>query len=471
MIEFKMPSLGADMDEAMLVGWLVAPGDRVARGDVIAEVETDKGIMEVECWDDGVIAELLVEPSSEKLPVGTPLARIGSGEPTMAESEPVSEPVEVREPVSVAARARTDVTRAPPHVVRAVAPPVRHLAHQLGVDITSVTPTGPDGSITRDDVKRAATRRRMSPRARRLAAERGVDPTTIEATGPEGMIVVADLAGARSASAETETPLPETPLPETPLPETPLPETSVPEMSGLERAGAASPEAAEPEPSDPALAMRRAIARSMARSNREIPQYSLVTQIDMKPALDWLSSTNADRSVTSRILPAALFAKATALALRDVPELNGHYENDGFLQADEINLGMAISLRTGGLVAPAIRNADMLTLDELMAALDDLVTRARSWKLRTSEMTSATATLTNLGERGVATAFPIVIPPQVAIIGLGRVMERPVAVDGMVAVRPTVDATLTADHRATDGHRGGLFLAALDRRLQEPEKL
>ena len=242
-------------------------------------------------------------------------------------------------------------------------------------------------------------------------------------------------------------------------------------MSGLERAGAASPEAAEPEPSDPALAMRRAIARSMARSNREIPQYSLVTQIDMKPALDWLSSTNADRSVTSRILPAALFAKATALALRDVPELNGHYENDGFLQADEINLGMAISLRTGGLVAPAIRNADMLTLDELMAALDDLVTRARSWKLRTSEMTSATATLTNLGERGVATAFPIVIPPQVAIIGLGRVMERPVAVDGMVAVRPTVDATLTADHRATDGHRGGLFLAALDRRLQEPEKL
>ncbi len=170
MIEFKMPSLGADMDEAMLVGWLVAPGDRVARGDVIAEVETDKGIMEVECWDDGVIAELLVEPSSEKLPVGTPLARIGSGEPTMAESEPVSEPVEVREPVSVAARARTDVTRAPPHVVRAVAPPVRHLAHQLGVDITSVTPTGPDGSITRDDVKCAATRRRMSPRARRLAA-------------------------------------------------------------------------------------------------------------------------------------------------------------------------------------------------------------------------------------------------------------------------------------------------------------
>jgi pyruvate dehydrogenase E2 component (dihydrolipoamide acetyltransferase) len=154
-----------------------------------------------------------------------------------------------------------------------------------------------------------------------------------------------------------------------------------------------------------------------------------------------------------------------------VPELNGHYENDGFLQADEINLGMAISLRTGGLVAPAIRNADMLTLDELMAALDDLVTRARSWKLRTSEMTSATATLTNLGERGVATAFPIVIPPQVAIIGLGRVMERPVAVDGMVAVRPTVDATLTADHRASDGHRGGLFLAALDRRLQEPEKL
>lgn len=443
MIDFKLPSLGADMDEAMLVGWLVSPGEEVSRGDIIAEVETDKGVMEVECWDEGIIDELLVEPSSTKLPVGTPLARIRA-----TDESPVSEPAPAREPVAVGVAATPEAPAPPPpHVTRHVSPPVRHLAHQLGVDVDTVAATGPEGTVTREDVRRAAGRRRVSPRARRLAMAEGIDLSLVSPTGPDGMIVVADLTGVE----EVEAPAP-----------------AVEPISEPEAAPTIEPESPV---DDPALAMRRAIARSMARSNREIPQYSLVTQIDMKPALDWLDDVNAERPVTARILPAALFAKAAALALREVPELNGHYVEDRFEPSDDVHLGMAISLRTGGLVAPAIRNADALTLDELMAALDDLVRRARSWKLRTSEMASATATLTNLGERGVATAFPIVIPPQVAIIGLGRVMDRPVAIDGMLAVRPTVDATLTADHRVSDGHRGGLFLAALEQRLQEPEKL
>jgi pyruvate dehydrogenase E2 component (dihydrolipoamide acetyltransferase) len=283
--------------------------------------------------------------------------------------------------------------------------------------------------------------------------EEGVDLSLVSPTGPEGMIVVADLSGLEATVSGAIEAQPRAEV-----------RAVEPEVPGPAIEGA-------PEADDPALAMRRAIARSMARSNREIPQYSLVTQIDMKRALDWLDEANADRPVTARILPAALVAKATALALRAVPELNGHFVEDRFEQSPEIHLGMAISLRTGGLVAPAIRNADTLTLDELMAALDDLVRRARSWRLRTSEMASATATLTNLGDRGVGTAFPIVIPPQVAIVGLGRVMDRPVAIGGMLAVRPTVDATLTADHRVSDGHRGGLFLAALEQRLQEPENL
>ena len=447
MIDFKLPSLGADMDEAMLVGWLVSPGDEVRRGDIVAEVETDKGVMEVECWDEGVIDELLVEPSSTKLPVGTPLARIRATDESRAtEPAPAPEPAPAREPVAVgvATGAQTPA-QAPPHVTHHVSPPVRHLAHQLGVDVDAVAPTGSGGTVTRDDVRRAAGRRRVSPRARRLAMEEGIDLSLVSPTGPDGMIVVSDLSGVEEIAAPAEAPVVQ-----------------------LEAAPTVEPESPA---DDPALAMRRAIARSMARSNREIPQYSLVTQVDMKRALEWIDEANAERPVTARILPAALVAKATALALREVPELNGHYVDDRFEQSDDIHLGMAISLRTGGLVAPAIRNADALTLDELMAALDDLVRRARSWKLRTSEMASATATLTNLGDRGVATAFPIVIPPQVAIVGLGRVMDRPVAIDGMLAVRPTVDATLVADHRTSDGHRGGLFLAALEQRLQEPEKL
>ncbi len=437
MIDFRLPSLGADMDEAMLVGWLVAPGDHVSRGDVIAEVETDKGVMEVECWDEGIVEQLLVEPSSTKLPVGTPLARLRAiDQPASAET------VQIQEPAAVGSGAGAETRVSPPlHVTHPVSPPVRHIAHQLGVDVDSVGPTGPEGTVTRDDVKRAAGRRRVSPRARRLAMEEGIDLSLVAPTGPSGMIVVADLESAPTTAA-------------TPQREGPV-------------------ASAEPEipADDPAAAMRRAIARSMARSNREIPQYSLVTQVDMKRVLDWLDDANARRPVTARILPVALVAKAAALALREVPELNGQFVEGHFEQSGDIHLGMAISLRTGGLVAPAIRNADTLTLDELMSALDDLVRRARSWKLRTSEMASATATLTNLGERGVRTAFPIVIPPQVAIVGLGRVMERPVAIDGMLAVRPTVDATLVADHRVSDGHRGGLFLAALDQLLQEPENL
>jgi pyruvate dehydrogenase E2 component (dihydrolipoamide acetyltransferase) len=166
-----------------------------------------------------------------------------------------------------------------------------------------------------------------------------------------------------------------------------------------------------------------------------------------------------------------LLLKATTLALRELPELNGHFVDDVFQPSDRIHLGVAVSLREGGLVAPAIHDADTLDIDELMAALRDLVTRARTWRIRSSEMSDPTITVTNLGDRGVETAFPVIIPPQVAIVGFGKITDQPVAVDGMLAVHPVVHATLAADHRVTDGHRGGLFLEALDRLLQDPEDL
>ncbi len=239
------------MDEAMLVGWLVSPGDQVSRGDIIAEVETDKGVMEVECWDEGIIDELLIEPSSTKLPVGTPLARIRA-----ADKAPAAEPEPARVPVAVGVAAPPDTPSPapPPHVTLPVSPPVRHLAHQLGVDVDSITPTGPEGTVTREDVRRAAGRRRVSPRARRLAMEEGIDLSLVSPTGPDGMIVVADLSGVDvKAVVSDETPAPT----EEPIAQ---PDQAVP--------------AAEPEPGadDPALAMRRAIARTMARSNTEIPQ-------------------------------------------------------------------------------------------------------------------------------------------------------------------------------------------------------
>jgi pyruvate dehydrogenase E2 component (dihydrolipoamide acetyltransferase) len=209
----------------------------------------------------------------------------------------------------------------------------------------------------------------------------------------------------------------------------------------------------------------------MAHSKREIPHYYLATHIDLDEALRWLEIQNAERSVAERILPAALLLKATALGLREIPDLNGHWIDDSFRPSSSIHLGVAVSIREGGLVAPAIHDADQLDLGEMMARLRDLVNRARSWRLRSSEMSDPTMTVTNLGDRGVETAFPVIIPPQVAMVGLGKVVDTVVAVDGSPAVHPVIHATLSADHRVTDGHRGGLFLATIDRLLQEPQSL
>jgi pyruvate dehydrogenase E2 component (dihydrolipoamide acetyltransferase) len=166
-----------------------------------------------------------------------------------------------------------------------------------------------------------------------------------------------------------------------------------------------------------------------------------------------------------------LLLKAVARALGEAPEFNGFFTAEGFQPGSGIHIGTAIAIRGGGLIAPAIRDADKLPLDELMARLRDLVTRARSGALRSSELSDPTITVTNLGERGVETVFGVIYPPQVALVGFGMPVERPWAVAGEVAARHVLTTTLAADHRASDGHRGALFLADIDRRLQSPETL
>ncbi|HEU4915100.1 MAG TPA: dihydrolipoamide acetyltransferase family protein [Acidimicrobiia bacterium] len=431
MIDFALPSLGADMDQAMLVTWLVEPGDEVKYGQVIAEVETDKGVIEIECWHDGIVEELLVEPSQERLPVGTLLARLRPMQeetPRAPLESPLSPPPAEHRPA-----------RLP------IPPPIRHLAHSLGVDLESLRGTGAGGAITREDVRTAAGREvslapatvtvseptgsdrvKASPRARALANQRGLDLTSVIAGRIDGLVTYADV-----------------------------------EAVGLRTR----------EPEDKVSAMRRAITRSMSRSKKEIPHYYLAARVDMSRTLDWLERLNAERPIAGRILPAVPLLKATALAAREVPNLNGHWLNERFVPADSVHLGVAISLREGGLVAPAIHHADMLDLSELMERLRDLVTRARSWRLRGSEMSDPTITVTNLGDRGAETGFPIIIPPQVAMVSFGRVVDEVVAVDKTPVVHPVVHATVAADHRVTDGHTGGLLLGAIDRLLQTPEGL
>lgn len=464
MAEFTMPSLGADMDEGTLLEWLVGPGDLVHKGDPVAVVETAKSTIEVECFATGTMTELLVEPGTT-VPVGTPLALIGpteerrpvrrapkKGEPTVP-SAPTEPPFPPPEPAPAPA---PSVAGQPGHLE--AGPLARHLAEHSGVDLETLHGSGPGGRVTRTDVEAAVAaqaaprppRVRASPLARRLAGELGVDLATVTGTGRKSAVRAADVRQAAPGPAAPASP--------TPSGVTPV------------RPSAQRPSAARPS-EDRAAAMRRAIAGLMTRANRDIPHYYLSTTVDMAAAMNWLHEHNRRSPVGERLLPAALLLKAAALAAREVPELNGFWTDDQFTAGEGIHLGVAVSLRGGGLVAPALHHADALALPQLMNSLKDLVTRARAGRLRGSEVSDATITVTNLGDQGVETAFGVIYPPQVALVGFGRVVDRPCAVDGLLGVRPVVTATLSADHRATDGAVGARYLTAVTRLLQNPEQL
>ena len=244
-----------------------------------------------------------------------------------------------------------------------------------------------------------------------------------------------------------------------PVPPPPKPAESAEPQSAAEKARARG------------AAMRASIAAAMSRSKREIPHYYLSHEVILDTALGWLTEQNAGLSITERMLPAVLQLKAVALAAQKFKEFNGFWNDDGFEPSAQVHVGVAISLRGGGLVAPAIHDVNEKKLDELMRDLTDLVGRARAGSLRSSEMSDPTITLTNLGDKGVDAVFGVIYPPQVAIVGFGKPAQRVVVVDGGIRVANTVQTSLAADHRASDGARGALFLAEINRLLQQPEEL
>lgn len=218
--------------------------------------------------------------------------------------------------------------------------------------------------------------------------------------------------------------------------------------------------------------MRRTIGEAMARSKREIPHYYLLETIPMAQAQHWLLQTNAARPITDRLLMAVLQLKAVALALQQFPAMNGFYRDGAFQPVRTSHIGVAISLRQGGLIAPALHDVAQLPLDRLMRNLSDLVRRARAGSLRSSELSDASVTVTNLGDQGVEAVLGVIYPPQVALVGFGRIALRPwVQDDGSLCAVPSVTASLAADHRVSDGHDGALFLAAVRDALQRPQDL
>jgi len=386
-IEFRLPSLGADMDQGTLLEWHVRPGDTVQKGDVIAVVDTTKAALDVECWHPGKVLDLLVQPG-QTFPVGTLMARLlEAGEDAASIPPPRAEP---------GPRVAAQPTAGAP--TSAAAPP-----------------PGPK-----------ALRHAVSPLARRRAAELGVALDSVTGSGPHGVVTLRDVEQASS-------------------------------KAGL--------------PRDRSAEIRRTIAAAMSRSKREVPHYYLSDQVPLAAAAAWLRQSNEGRPVTERLLMAALYLRAVACTAVRHPAMNGFFVDGTFRPSAMVHIGMAISLRGGGLVAPGIHAVEQKSLTETMRALTDLVARARGARLRREELTEPTITLTNLGDNSVDAVHGIIYSPQVALVGFGKVSDRPWVVGGQVVPTATVMLTLAADHRVSDGHAGARFLAEIAERLQHPENL
>lgn len=396
MIEFVMPSLGADMEDGTLAQWRKKEGDTVKRGDIIADVETQKGLIEIELFDEGVIEKLLIEPGT-KVPVGTPLALI---KPSKQKAETI---------ITTAAKEE---------------------------EIHPIT----EKEITQVPHESFDKKFKISPLAKRIAAENNIDISTLMGSGENGVITKEDVENAIAQKQKS--------------------------IATQETSGAAT----EDKTKSASNSIRAAVAAAMSKSNREIPHYYLEKTIDMTKALAWMNESNKERPVKQRLLPAALLIKAVALSLREVPELNATWENGLQIKSD-INIGFVVSLRGGGIIVPAIHSANVKTVDEIMTTLNDIIPRAKALKLRSSELSDSTVTITSIGEGGADSVYGIIYPPQVAIIGFGNIAEQPFAVNGMLGVHPLVRATLAADHRATDGLTGSRFLTVLNTHLQKPESL
>jgi pyruvate dehydrogenase E2 component (dihydrolipoamide acetyltransferase) len=401
MKEFRMPSLGADMEAGTLIEWLKRPGDTLQRGDIVAIVETQKGAIEIEVFDNGILEATLVEPGAE-VPVGHVLAMIRSpDEPSGGIVAARSGPAPTEAPLSRAPRPTS-----PAHT-------------PLVTAATSAAPA----------IAARGERPKVTPLAQRLAAERKIDLSRI-AVGADGIVGLREIEGAASGPAP------------------------------LRRAGRLD-----------VGEMRKAIAAAMARANRDIPHYYVSATIDVSPLVAWLAEYNRTRPVDARLLYVAPLVKGVAVALKRFEALNGYFENGVFSPSTAVNVGIAVAMRRGGLVTPAILGVDGLDLGSLMARLNDVVGRVRGGGLRSSELSMGTVTLTNLGERTADAILPIIYPPQVAIIGCGQIRERAWVAEGRVVARPLLEVTVAGDHRVSDGRTGAQFLRRLEELLSKPEDL
>ncbi|MDF2152861.1 dihydrolipoamide acetyltransferase family protein [Vibrio sp. CAU 1672] len=441
LVDITMPALGADMRDGTLIEWQVKPGDRVDKGDVIAVIETSKGAIDMESYHQGTITELLVQPEI-KLAVGSVMARMETDMPVTAvanDAPSLTVPADNVTPL-VSASDEALPPYIPPKAARTpVASSTSDTAPPAGAETLSQDTAGwfatsqpfPNQPFTHQQ------RRYVSPLARKTAYLAGIDLSGLTGSGPHGAIVMRDLPTGTGAP--------------TPQPSEPVP--------------ARSQEQEAPSP------MRQAISDAMSLSKKEIPHYYLALDINLTKVQAWLAEQNQQREPEQRLLLPAVILSAIARQLVRFPQLNGFYRDGRFVAASQVNIGNTISLREGGLVIPAILDADQLTVNQTMDALRDLAERSRRGRLRSSEVSQSTITVTSIGERGADSITGVIYPPQVAIIGLGRQRKAPIIRDNQLEIGDIMTVTLAADHRVSDGVTGARFLQALAKQLQHPEAL
>ena len=406
--EVIMPQMGFDMKEGTLVRWIKREGDEVASGEIIAEIETDKAVVEIEAFDSGVLRQTLIDEGTT-VPVGEVIAVIAAADEEVAER-----------PAPAAAPAKAPAAAAVP-------PPA------------AAPPAPPPAPAMRGDVK-------ASPLAKREAQKLGIDIAAVPGTGPNGRVTKKDVTDFAAGGAQA-----------------PAAPVAAPTVVSAPAAGPKRGEVV-------ALSkMRDAIARSMTYSKQHIPHVYLTAVVDMSDAARLRGQLNAALP-DDKISFNDMALKACAMALVKHPLMNASYTEDGIHVKERVNVGMAIALETG-LIAPALLDTDTLTLRDVAGATKALAGRARAGKLSADEYTGATFNVTNLGMYGVEEFTAIITPPQAAALAVGAVTPTPVARDGEVQVADLMRVTLSLDHRVADGAQGAEFLAEVRRLLENPVTL
>ena len=455
-----MPKYEMTQETGKIARWLKSDGDVVEKGDPLLEIETDKTNIEVESRAAGVLTGICAEPG-QVVPVGQPIAYIIKPGEVLPAAAAAPEPAAVT-PAAPAAAATPQESGA---ALRAT-PIAERMAAEHGIDLRAVAATGPGGRITREDVEAhlaaqaapppaADGKVKAVPAARRLARELGVDLSTVTGTGPEGRIQSEDVekaaAAAKVAPAEV--------------------------AAAAEQEISSAPQILSLSTSRPAVRrivpltnIRRTIAERMTQSVREAPQFTVEVDVDMGRAMTIVQDFRdaAGASVGPKVTVTALLVKACAWALTQFPAANSMYEADQLVEWDEVNIGVATAIEQG-LIVPVVHNADRLGMKEIAARLSDLTVRARENRLKLDDLQGGTFTISNLGMFGTDRFTAILNPPQAAILAVGRVAKRAmVGADDRIEVRQMASLALTADHRVLDGAAGAQFLALIQRALEHP---